>query len=377
MKQARERFDGASKMLTSQTFRSRLTPTLLISFAALLVAPTADAVEVAYRRDAKTVANSGLLFLDGQYIAPPYAVGWDLQSGLIVNGHELGRQYLGKPVEASPAGDSGSIPQRRRFFARMRSNRVQTLQQLSEIINATLLGDARSVVVLEKGCHPILLDSYEGSPELLLAIHTRTLGASLDEMLDSIVLTDSDRAHLAQFVTDLEITPELDDRVRYALDISDQIVLMNESNTEKTAVLDQYTYPLTIFAMICVACGFGHLLQHKPVLESTGDPQTDSSRQRTIVMRSLLIFVFLSAVDLIWTMLASHTGSMRELNPLGNGLLSNPTHLIAFKSAVVMMSAGILYVLHQRSVAQMASWWGCLVLTLLTARWLIFNSMFM
>jgi hypothetical protein len=51
--------------------------------------------------------------------------------------------------------------------------------------------------------------------------------------------------------------------------------------------------------------------------------------------------------------------------------------LILFKAIAVSVTIGLLYALHRRPVAQVASWWSCLVLTLLTARWLTFHSMFM
>ena len=94
-------------------------------------------------------------------------------------------------------------------------------------------------------------------------------------------------------------------------------------------------------------------------------------------MKSLLIFALLSAVDLIWTLAAGATGAMRELNPIGNQIIHDPARLIAFKFAAVSVTIALLYSLHHRPIAQVASWWSCLVLTLLTARWLTFNSMFM
>ena len=70
-------------------------------------------------------------------------------------------------------------------------------------------------------------------------------------------------------------------------------------------------------------------------------------------------------------------GSMRELNPLGSGLIADATQLITFKVAVTSLAIALLYWLHQSPLAQRASWWCCLILTLLTARWLTFQSMFM
>jgi hypothetical protein len=102
-----------------------------------------------------------------------------------------------------------------------------------------------------------------------------------------------------------------------------------------------------------------------------------SPETQKVVLKSLLIFGLLSVVDLIWTISASATGSMREMNPLGNELIHDPIRLILFKTVAVSVTIGLLYSLHHRPIAQVASWWSCLVLTLLTARWLTFHSMFM
>lgn len=82
-------------------------------------------------------------------------------------------------------------------------------------------------------------------------------------------------------------------------------------------------------------------------------------------------------IDLIWTVVASDSVSMRELNPLGRQLIDRPMHLVAFKLATTTTAIGLLYSLRRSPIAQAASWWSCLVLTLVTARWLTFNSMYL
>ncbi len=129
--------------------------------------------------------------------------------------------------------------------------------------------------------------------------------------------------------------------------------------------------------MIAVVLGFGHLLSNKPLIETTSEDQADFTQAQRIVGRSLLIVGILSAVDLVWTIAASQSGTMRELNPLGSQLLDNPMQLIIFKLVATSTAIGLLYWLHRQPIAQVASWWSCLVLTLLTARWLTFHSMFL
>ena len=84
----------------------------------------------------------------------------------------------------------------------------------------------------------------------------------------------------------------------------------------------------------------------------------------------------LSALDLIWTILASQAGRMREMNPFGSGLIEDPLLLIAFKVGMIGAAIAMLFVLRRHRQAQVGAWWACLICTLLTVRWLTFNSMF-
>jgi len=192
-----------------------------------------------------------------------------------------------------------------------------------------------------------------------------------------MLLSDADRKWLACFVSGLTKTPELCDRLDHVLEVSDRIERTNVESSSSLLLTQKLSYPLTMFAMMMVVFSAGNLLQNRPIVETFGDPELDASRTRSVVSRSLLIFFVLSGIDLVWTLVAARSGSMRELNPLVTGLIANPMQLAAFKFTVVAGTSAILYGLHQRPLAQMVSWWGCLVLTMLTARWLMFNSMFL
>ncbi|MGB7345943.1 MAG: DUF5658 family protein, partial [Pirellulaceae bacterium] len=149
------------------------------------------------------------------------------------------------------------------------------------------------------------------------------------------------------------------------------------TNGDRTAAANiwvaRISYPLTVFAMIIVVLGFGHLLSNRPIQD--GDTGL-ASNNRAVIVKSLSIIALLSVVDLVWTIAASQAGTMRELNPLGSHLIKDPSSLIFFKLAVTSISIGILYTLRQKPIAHVASWWCCLLLTLLTARWVVFQSMF-
>jgi hypothetical protein len=67
---------------------------------------------------------------------------------------------------------------------------------------------------------------------------------------------------------------------------------------------------------------------------------------------------------------------MREVNPIGSQMIGNPLQLVVFKVLVTIAAVGLLYFCRRAPLAWQASWWSCLVLTLVAARWLVFNSLF-
>jgi hypothetical protein len=144
---------------------------------------------------------------------------------------------------------------------------------------------------------------------------------------------------------------------------------------------DAVAYPLTILGMILSVIAFGHLLMSLPNNDAMrrGVDAGGSVLSHEVVratMISVVLVAVLSSLDLTWTILASQAGQMRELNPIASHFISNPMALIAFKSAATLLGCGLLYTLRNHSRAQLASWWMCLVCTMLTFRWLMFNSMF-
>jgi lysylphosphatidylglycerol synthetase-like protein (DUF2156 family) len=125
--------------------------------------------------------------------------------------------------------------------------------------------------------------------------------------------------------------------------------------------------------MLLVVIAFGNLLSNEAPLDiqSSESPVMD----RRVKIFLMLIAAF-SVLDLIWTLLASRANALTELNPIGSQLIHNPIGLLAFKTLVTVGVIGILFVLRGHRVAQRGAWWACLICTLVTVRWLTFNSMF-
>ena len=156
----------------------------------------------------------------------------------------------------------------------------------------------------------------------------------------------------------------------------DAIESVNLAANSAVRWVDATAYPLTVLGMVVVVLSAGHLLSHRPTLDVASEEAKLSPETSRAVFRSVVLICLLSGLDLVWTLLVSRTGSMRELNPLGSRLIENPTHLILFKSIATFVSVGLLFFLRRFSFARLASWWACLVCTLLAVRWLTFNSMF-
>jgi hypothetical protein len=258
------------------------------------------------------------------------------------------------------------------------------MEQLCDAAYATVLMDG--IVVFGRGQKPLLLEHGGSGHELLVALLKKQNAAAAGSGSErsSLELGDpreiSDELGLQAWqlaIAEFQPTPHFVERAtRYVSEVA-AMQAASERTLKASLWADSIAYPLTLFAMSVVVVAFGHLLSNKPRLEQNAGDEAVSPQARRVVLKSLLIFGLLSAIDLIWTLLASATGSMREMNPLGNDLLDNPMQLIAFKVVAVSVTIALLYALHRRPIAQVASWWSCLVLTLLTARWLTFHSMFM
>lgn len=160
------------------------------------------------------------------------------------------------------------------------------------------------------------------------------------------------------------------------VELSDAARVEGEKSIAANQRLSTWAYPLTVFGMLMSVVSFGHLLQFPP----RGNPDLVPSRRRAELCRATVIFlvmvVVLSGLDLLWTLLTSQAGQMHELNPIGQQLMDDPWMLSLFKGVATLASCGLLLMLRRHPRAQLASWWLCLVCTLLTFRWLVLNSMF-
>ena len=174
----------------------------------------------------------------------------------------------------------------------------------------------------------------------------------------------------------LTMTEELQARAEAIVESVAAAEARNVSEIQAYQRLHTFAYPLTVLGMVLGVLALGHLLKSFPDIDSAQEGNLLPPDVLRATAVSLGLMIALSLFDLTWTILASQAGQMRELNPLGSQLISDPNLLIGFKFIATLLGCGILFALRRHQRARQACWWLCLVCTVLTFRWVMFNSMF-
>lgn len=300
--------------------------------------------------------STGFLFMEGEYVAPPYV--FRMEAGVpMINGLALDERHLFVFTRGDPRV-SGYMEER-----------------LADRPWWKIARDLRNDFV-------VLL--FKGEPPVVCAQHR-------DALLQLLSREPSDAARKSELIETLqgEVAPEILARLegfappaeflaraREAITRSESIRAARDMKAAGEERLERYAYPLIVLGMVVVALSIGHLLSHRPH-EAAGAEAALSSVTTRRVSLSLLFVLLMSGLDLIWTILAHDAGAMQELNPFGSKLLQNPQQLVLFKLAATMIAVGPCFWLRRIPLAQRASWWMCLLCTLLSVRWLTFNSLFL
>ena len=301
--------------------------------------------------------DAGFLFIEGRYLEPPYVFQTDGQvtrvNDVVLDEMSLNFVTKGKKRREREEGRPNRSPWRK--------------------LGRELEG--QSIVAVFNDRPPLILGGTAAHDLLKALTDQATRQPSVTKRPPWLPDYFED-AVWRKWLTDFEASPEFVQRASQEIERFELIVAGNEASNAAVRRLDSCAYPLTILGMGCVVLSFGHVLSHRPGLEASADDTPLSPSINRMVCLSLILVCVLSGLDLVWTILVSQTGSMRELNPLGSRLIDDPVQLVAFKIVATSLSVGLLFSLRQFAVAQKAAWWVCLVCTLLTVRWLTFNSMF-
>lgn len=322
-----------------------------------------DRAERDVRRDAKRDGqnqiskleiHTGYVFVNGQYVQPPYRIEFS-ESEVFINEATL---------DLSAFEVWKNEKKRRNGVARSPGQQVR--RNLRDLLDGdgSLVGfDGQPVHVLdENGSYELL--------RVLVNVEARTV---FNDGERQWLPGGIDESEWNTWINEFECPEELARRAGGMLTRIEEAERANGFQISARRTLESCAYPLTVVGMLLVVMALGHLLSFKP--DSEGESAKTQMAKRAVT-RSLALVAALSALDLVWTLLVSRAGDMKELNPLGATLIDDPFSLIALKTIATSISVTLLFTLRQHRVAQQGAWWACLICTLLTVRWLTFTSMF-
>jgi hypothetical protein len=305
----------------------------------------------------ESTVETGFLFVDGQYVESPYRF-QDVDS--------LNLSINGTPYELA-AFD-------RRIDDRSRRNRSggnsgrRVIRYLTEVL------DNDGVIVLFSDQPVVVLDG-NSSHELLKALIDDVARSAFSGGGHEWMPADVDHQKLNDWINGFRCPAVLRERATATIERNDRIMAEHHAKVAADRTLEASAYPLTIIGMLLVVVSAGHLLSFTANADGETDDPPNPKVQKA-VLRALVLLTAMSILDVIWTILVSRTGGMKELNPLGAALIEDPQSLVILKATATSVAVGILFVIRRHPIAQRGAWWGCLICTLLTVRWLTFNSMF-
>ncbi len=307
--------------------------------------------------------NRGWVFLDGQYLSLPYVFEVSHDS-IKINGIELPQNVSDSFSDHHDGSDSFGRGGGRSFGWGSRRN--QAGDRLMSFLNQT-----DGILIASKDQEPVLLREDKQGMKLLaiLSGHSDAPTATTEWMQQ---IPDESRSAVQSLIKSFEATEEF--KTRATTTIDERKTVEAEAKRQVSAVrrLETWNYPLSICAMLLCVGAFGHLIKSHPSFLASLE---SSNTVRNQIFLSLGLAALFSIHDLILTLLALDAGAMREANPIAAELIHNPFLLATFKVTLTVFALGVMAVFWKRRIAQTASWWTCLILTLLTARWLIVGAL--
>lgn len=324
----------------------------------------------------ESISQRGFVFVDGEYLPPPYVIK-EAGSSVEINGHAVQMAASATRTANARQIDSHRGPWRGGRFDRrgMRMNAHRWgAPEPPELDQATYVANYLSL-------NAILV--VEAEEEISFLCHERQIYEFLTRLLEAEkgdhslhhVFKPAVTASQRVSAYDFSPSPSLVERARKVIAEIDGLAADGLAAEKGIRRLSMFAFPLTIAGMLLSCLASGHLISYPPrPLGPDADASVRMISQRATVI-CLALLIALSGLDLAWTLLASQAGQMVELNPLGSRMVDDPYSLVAFKISITLASCGILFAFRRRHSARLASWWLCMALTLLTCRWLVFNSM--
>lgn len=306
------------------------------------------------------VPDAGFLFLDGKYVPRPYRYE-KLDGSVTIPGTDLSLMAY---LEASPAPKSYLTDRNRR--------------RLEDALRQVCLPEhtANTLVALFHDAPPIILNQAPDVADVLSHLTDKGDSGKANGGRPEFLPEDFPSARWNRWAAEFHGTEEFAFRARNYITRIDKLEEDNRLSIATFRYAESSQYPLSVLGMLTVVLSFGHLMSCHPSSDGETSPQTLSSTTNRVICKTLILVFVLSALDLLWTILAIRTGNMREMNPLGSQFVDDPLSMTLFKASSTAMAVCLLYILRHHLLARKAAWWVCLVCTLVAARWVTFNSMF-
>jgi len=274
----------------------------------------------------------GFVFLNGRYMSPPYVLQW--------NGNTMTINNVRVPITAEDAGNG------ERWLARCE-------QRLR---------------------NDMLLISIDGEPAQFVEPDwaIRILGILINNdtwpvKIETLVKSGCEQFHSGHWTMLVE-------RFRATAEIEERVAALQERlETPRPQAAGRSTATvLTAFSMALAMIGFATIVNFRP------GESISAARGCRLVFRCVALLVVFNLFDLFCTMTPFRAGTLWELNPLAaSPAIPKTDVLVAFKASLTILPATLLLALRHYRIAQLASWWACLLYTVLIFRWTAFNSLFL
>lgn len=314
-----------------------------------------------YDGPTEATAKAGFVFVDGEYLPPPYDIRFAGED-LSINGRKL--TCIPPPPIFFGRGFGGHGSQR----GGEQSWRHMVLELKNHLSN--------EAVVMSFANQPFFVLDTSTAYDLLKSM-TMQAERSVRQVSVRERLPDGfDKQIWDDWIDGFKPPENLRQRAAVLINKYDETQREALEDIRARRWLEALSYPLSVSGMVMSVLAIGHLLGGRP---HAGRPTfgLDPSPEMIHALNwSLFFTAAFSSIDLLWTIAASSTNDITELNPIGSQFIHDPRHLAGFKVGMTFSCLAVLWLLRKHKRAQIAAWWVCLVLTLVTCRWLMVNSLF-
>jgi hypothetical protein len=309
-----------------------------------------------YEPPTTATAKGGYLFIDGEYLAPPYDIRLE-EERLLVNEREM----TCVPPQRSYGG-RGSGPQRE-------PTRRWSVGELYGYLH-------NNNVVMSFANQPFLVLDTNSAYDLFKSLTAKEQRSLRQVSVMEKLPEEFDRQVWDKWISRFVPPDNLKERAVVFVASFDATQREALANIRARRLMETFAYPLSVAGMVMSVLAIGHLLGGRPHAGKSTAGQDASPEMIKALNWSLLFAAVFSSIDLILTILGANADQIRELNPIGNLWIEDPRHLAGFKVAVTFSCLALLWLLRKHKRAQIAAWWVCLVLTLVTCRWVLMTSLF-